>query len=109
MTDGIWWFLLFWLPDYLHKQFGMTGEKVMWPTFIVYGVAIAGSIFGGGIPMFFMNKGWETYRARMTAMLIIAVFPLFLLFTQYFGDTAAFGDKASILAIALICIGAAAH
>ncbi len=37
MTDGIWWFYLFWLPDYLHKQFGMTKAEVMWPTFIVYG------------------------------------------------------------------------
>ena len=24
MTDGIWWFYLFWLPDYLEKQFHMT-------------------------------------------------------------------------------------
>jgi MFS transporter, ACS family, hexuronate transporter len=23
-TDGVWWFYLFWLPDYLIKQFGMT-------------------------------------------------------------------------------------
>jgi ACS family hexuronate transporter-like MFS transporter len=109
MTDGIWWFLLFWLPDYLKKQFGMTGHEVMWPTFIVYGIAIVGSVFGGSIPMFFMNKGWEAYKARMTAMLIIAVFPMFLLLTQYFGNKDAFGDNASILAIAVICIGAAAH
>lgn len=109
MTDGIWWFLLFWLPDYLKKQFGMTAHDVMWPTFIVYGVAIIGSIFGGSIPMFFMNKGWEAYKARMTAMLIIAFFPLFLLLTQYFGNVEVFGSSASTLAIAVICIGAAAH
>jgi len=29
MTDGIWWFYLFWLPDYLKKQFGMTKHDVM--------------------------------------------------------------------------------
>ena len=109
MTDGIWWFLLFWLPDYLKKQFGFTGSEVMLPTFIVYGVAIFGSIFGGSIPMFFMNKGMEAYKARMTAMLIISLFPLVLLSTQYFGDKAAFGDYASTLAVAVICIGAAAH
>jgi len=29
LTDGIWWFYLFWLPDYLKKQFGMTKHEVM--------------------------------------------------------------------------------
>lgn len=109
MTDGIWWFLLFWLPDYLKKQFGMTGEQVMLPTFIVYGIAIIGSVFGGSIPMFFINKGWEVYRARITAMFIIALFPLLVLSTQYFADKSIFGDRAVIYAVAVICIGAAAH
>lgn len=109
LTDGIWWFLLFWLPDYLKKQFGMTGSEVMLPTFIVYGVAIFGSIFGGSVPMFLMNKGMEVYKARLTAMFIIALFPMVLLLTQYFGNREAFGSYASILAIGVICIGAAAH
>lgn len=109
MTDGVWWFYLFWLPDYLKKQFGMTGEDVMLPTFIVYGVAIFGSIFGGSIPMMFMNRGWHVYKARMTAMLIIAFFPLFVLTTQYFGNVSVFGSNAAVLSIAVICIGAAAH
>lgn len=109
MTDGIWWFLLFWLPDYLKKQFGMDTHAVRWPTFIVYGIAIFGSIYGGRIPMLFMNKGVEPYKARMTSMFIIALLPLILLSTQYFGDKAIWGDNASILAIAVICVGAAAH
>ena len=109
LTDGIWWFLLFWLPDYLKKQFGMTGEEVMLPTFIVYGTAIFGSVFGGSIPMFFINKGMEVYKARTTAMLIIACFPLLLLSTQYFANKGVFGTNAVILAVAVICIGAAAH
>ena len=109
LTDGIWWFLLFWLPDYLKKQFGMTGEQVMWPTFIVYGIAIAGSVFGGGLPMRLINKGMPVYKARMTAMLGIALLPLSLLTTQYFGNKSSFGSYASILAIGVICIGAAAH
>jgi ACS family hexuronate transporter-like MFS transporter len=109
LTDGIWWFLLFWLPDYLKKQFGLTGEEVMLPTFIVYGVAILGSTFGGSLPLFLINKGMPVYKARMTAMFIIALFPLLLLFTQYFGNKAHFGDHAIILAVGIICIGAAAH
>lgn len=109
MTDGIWWFLLFWLPDYLIKQFGMTIREVMWPTFIVYGIAVIGSVYGGSIPMFFMNKGWQVYKARMTAMLIIALCPLLVLLTQVFSDKAVFGNYAATLTIAVICIGAAAH
>jgi ACS family hexuronate transporter-like MFS transporter len=87
----------------------MTTKQVMWPTFIVFGIAIIGSVFGGGIPMFFMNRGWQTYKARMTAMFLIALFPLLLITTQYFGNVAHFGYYASILAITVICIGAAAH
>ncbi len=109
LTDGVWWFYLFWLPDYLKKQFGMTGKEVMLPTFVVYGVAIFGSIFGGSIPMMFMNKGWEAYKARMVSMLLIAVFPLSVLSTQYFGNAEQFGTMAATLSIIVICIGAAAH
>ena len=109
MTDGIWWFLLFWLPDYLKKQFGMTAQEVTWPTFIVFGIAIIGSVGGGSIPMFFMNKGWETYKSRMTAMFLIACAPLTVLLAQYFGNVEHFGSNASILAVAVICIAGAAH
>lgn len=109
LTDGVWWFYLFWLPDYLKKQFGMTKQEVMIPTFIVYGVAIFGSIYGGSIPLTLMKKGMQAYKARMTAMLIIAVFPLVVSSTQYFGDVARFGNLASFLAISVICVGAAAH
>jgi ACS family hexuronate transporter-like MFS transporter len=109
MTDGIWWFYLFWLPDYLKKQFGMTKHEIMMPTFIVYGVAIVGSIYGGAIPMALIKKGVGIYNARMLAMLMIAACPLVVLTTQYFGDVARFGGMASVLAVAVIAVGAAAH
>jgi ACS family hexuronate transporter-like MFS transporter len=109
LTDGVWWFYLFWLPDYFRKQFGMTTEEVRLPTFIVYGVAIIGSVYGGSIPMNFIRKGMAVYQARMRAMLLIAVFPLVVLSTQYFGDVAHFGRMAAVLACATICIAAAAH
>lgn len=109
MTDGIWWFLLFWLPTYVRQQFGAglpkeeVAHMVMISNFVVFGIAIIGSVYGGSIPMSFMNKGWQAYKARMTAMLIIACAPLLLLSTQYM---AGFGIVA---AIAIISIGGAAH
>jgi ACS family hexuronate transporter-like MFS transporter len=110
MTDGIWWFLLFWLPTYIKQQFcvGMDPHEtkivVMTATFVVYGIAIFGSIYGGSIPMTFMNKGWKTYKARMTALLLIAFAPVLLLSTQYAAAT--WGIYA---AVAIISIGGAAH
>ena len=109
MTDGIWWFYLFWLPDYLRKQFGMTKHEIMFPTFVVYGIAIIGSIYGGSIPLSFMNKGMHVYKARMKALLIIAFFPLVVLFTQFLANKDQFGYMASTFAVAVICIAAAAH
>jgi ACS family hexuronate transporter-like MFS transporter len=109
MTDGIWWFYLFWLPDYLVKQFNMKIHDTMWPTFIVYGVAIIGSVYGGSIPMTLMKRGMPVYKARMTAMFLIALCPLAVLSTQYFGNVGHFGDMAKVYAVAVICIGAAAH
>ncbi len=110
LTDGVWWFYLFWLPDYLHKQFGMTKQQVMIPTFIVYGVAIFGSIYGGRVPMKLIQRGMPVYRARMLAMAILAIFPLAVLLTQYLGDVHRFGPVwAPVGAVAMISIGAAAH
>ena len=109
MTDGIWWFYLFWLPAYLHDQFKMTQSQVRLPTFIVYGVAILGSIYGSSIPLTLIKRGMAVYKARMTTMFAIALFPLAVLTTQYFGNVARFGDWASILAVAVICIGCTAH
>jgi len=109
MTDGVWWFLLFWLPTYVKQQFcsGLSTEQtahyVMYSNFVVFGIAIIGSVYGGSIPMTFMNRGWQTYKARMTAMLLIAFAPLLLLSTQYM---AGFGIVA---AIAVISVGGAAH
>ena len=108
-TDGIWWFLLFWLPTYVQQQFCQnldpTSAKhvVMYSTFVVFGIAIIGSVYGGSIPMSLMNKGWEAYKARMTSLLIIAFFPLLLIGTQY---AAGLGLVA---AVAIISIAGAAH
>jgi MFS transporter, ACS family, hexuronate transporter len=110
LTDGIWWFLLFWLPTYVKQQFCVgldkttTAEYVMVSNFIVFGIAIFGSVYGGTIPMSFIKKGWATYKARMTAMLLIACAPLLLLTTQWMA-----GSYGIIAAVAVICIGGAAH
>ncbi|MGH7238396.1 MAG: MFS transporter, partial [Candidatus Saccharimonadales bacterium] len=66
-------------------------QQIIWPTFIVYAISIVGSTYGGNLPRIMINRGMPVFKARMTAMFIIALFPLFLLLTQYFGDKAIFG------------------
>jgi len=110
MTDGIWWFFLFWTPDYLKQQFNLTPVVQGYLYFIILGIAIFGSVFGGSIPMFFMNKGWQTYKARMTSMLMIAFVPLLILSTQFFANEAVFGKTLAVtLAVSILCLCAAAH
>jgi len=46
--------------------------------------------------MTLMKRGMPVYRARMTAMFIIAVFPLTVLTTQYFGDVGRFRRPGSL-------------
>src|SRR5690606_9860792 len=85
MTDGVWWFFLFWLPAYLKAQYGLTGTQVMLPLGVLYSMTMFGSIGGGWFPMYFINKGYNPYEGRMRAMLVIALFPLVVLAAQPLG------------------------
>jgi ACS family hexuronate transporter-like MFS transporter len=81
-TDGVWWFFLFWLPAFLKSYYGMTGTQIMLPLSVLYTMTMIGSISGGWFPAYFMKKGMNVYRARMTAMGVIAIFPLIVLLVQ---------------------------
>lgn len=72
MTDGIWWFYLFWLPDFLKEQYGLSKTGLSAPVAVVYLIAIAGSLLGGWLPLRLANLGWPVSRARRTSMLIYA-------------------------------------
>ncbi|MBC3541186.1 MFS transporter [Rufibacter sediminis] len=103
ITDGVWWFFLFWLPAYLKAQYGLTGTEVMLPLSVLYSMTMVGSIFGGWFPMYFINKGYNPYEGRMRAMLVIALFPLVVLAAQPLGDVSFW------FPVILIGVGASAH
>ena len=103
MTDGVWWFFLFWLPKYMEAQFGMTGTDIAFPLFVLYSMTMVGSIGGGWFPMYFVRKGFNEYDARMRAMFIIALFPLVILAAQ------PLGDYSYWIPVLLIGVGASAH
>jgi ACS family hexuronate transporter-like MFS transporter len=103
MTDGVWWFFLFWLPAYLKAQYGMTGMQVTLPLSVLYTLTCVGSIGGGWFPMYFINKGYDPYAGRMRAMLTIAFIPLLVLLAQPLGGISYW------LPVIIIGIGASAH
>ena len=103
MTDGVWWFFLFWLPAYLKDQYRMENTQVSLPLTVLYSMTMVGSICGGWFPAFFMKKGFEPYKARMTAMLIIALIPLVVLLAQPLGYISMW------IPVVLIGMGCSAH
>jgi len=103
MTDGVWWFFLFWLPAYLKDQYHMTGTDIMLPLSILYSMTMFGSIGGGFFPVYFMNRGYKPYDGRMRAMLMIAFIPLVVLAAQPLGGITYWYP------VLLIGVGASAH
>ncbi|WP_397453301.1 MFS transporter [Pseudomonas sp. NA-150] len=103
MTDGVWWFFLFWLPTYLSEQYGMKGAAIVLPLTVLYSMTMVGSIGGGWFPSYFMSRGDAPYDGRMKAMLVIALFPLVVLLAQPFGYISFW------VPVVLIGIGASAH
>src|SRR5574344_1558184 len=87
MTDGVWWFFLFWTPAYLDSQFNIAPTDYLGMTliFTLYLITML-SIAGGYLPTYFVNKkGMNPYAGRMLAMFIFALFPLLGIFAQPLG------------------------
>lgn len=103
LTDGVWWFFLFWSPAYLKAQYNMVGTQIAWPIAVLYTITVVGSVFGGKFPTYFINRGMNPYAGRMRAMLIIAFFPLVVLLAQPLGYISYW------VPILLISVGASAH
>ncbi len=88
MTDGVWWFFLFWAPAYFSDQYGYTSDSPMAIAliFTLYAIVTVLSIGGGYLPTYFVDKlGMNPYIGRMRAMLIFACFPLLGLLAQPLG------------------------
>jgi ACS family hexuronate transporter-like MFS transporter len=101
LTDPIWWVYLFWLPDFLNKNYHIDLKNVGLPLIVVYLIADTGSVAGGWISSSLIKRGVTVNRARKTAMLIcaLAVVPV------------VFAAKASSVWVAVLLVGlaAAAH
>ena len=101
LTDPVWWFYLFWLADFLKKEYNIGLSGLSLPLMVIYIVADFGSIGGGWLSSTLLKRGWDVNRARKTAMLICALLVVPVTFAVM--------THNMWLAVGLISIAAAAH
>lgn len=86
LTDPIWWFYLFWLPDFLESEYHLKGIAIGLPVALVYSLSTVGSIVGGWLPMQLIKKNISLLKARKISMLIYAFCVLPIVFAQLLGS-----------------------
>lgn len=84
LTDPIWWFFLFWLPDFFSKHFGYNIKESALPLIVIYALVTVLSILGGTLTKFLANRGWSLNKVRKISMLIFACCVVPVIFVQYF-------------------------
>jgi ACS family hexuronate transporter-like MFS transporter len=101
LTDPIWWVYLYWLPDFLHKNHGLSLTELGPPVVTIYVLADIGSIGGGWLSSSLIKRQWTINASRKVAMLVCAVAVVPIVFAAM---------TASLwTAVALIGLAAAAH
>lgn len=101
LTDGVWWFYLFWLPKFLDARYGIKLGKLALPIIIIYLVADVGSVGGGWMSGALIKRGWNVGKARKATMLTAALLIV---------PTAAAPLAESLwVAVAIVSVAAAAH
>lgn len=104
LTDGVWWFLLFWIPAYLKSVYGLDSTQSAPHVFVVYAISMISVFSAGYFPAYFMNKKkLNPYDGRMRAMLLFAFFPLLILLAQPLGGISVW------IPVIIIGIAATAH
>ena len=103
LTDPIWWFYLFWLPDFLESEYHLKGTAIGLPVAMVYTLSTLGSIGGGWLPLQLIKRNISLFKARKVSMLIYAFCVLPIVFAQLLGSLNMW------LAVIVIGFAAAAH
>jgi len=101
MTDPIWWFYLYWIPNFLRQNHGLDLSTIGLPLIVIYVIADVGSIGGGWLSSTFIKRGWSINKARKTAMLICALAVTPIIFAS--------NVKNLWVAVGLVGLAAAAH
>jgi ACS family hexuronate transporter-like MFS transporter len=98
LSAPIWWFYLYWLPKFLHQQYGLDLATLGPPLVVIYTMTTVGSIGGGWLSGALLKRGWSLNASRKTALLICALCVVPVVFAA----------QASNLWVATFLIGLAA-
>jgi ACS family hexuronate transporter-like MFS transporter len=101
LTDPVWWFYLFWIADFLQKDYGLDLQGRSLPLAVIYIVSSVGSVGGGWLSGALIRRGWSVNTARKSTMLLCALLVVPIAFAP--------GTKSMWGAVALVSIAAAAH
>lgn len=106
LTDGVWWFYLFYLPQFLNRNYGLTLKAAYWYIVAVYLISSIGSILGGSLSGALMHRGMSVNNGRKFAMLLMALCVLPVVFVPHMSSL--FPSNAWPATL-LIALAAAAH
>jgi len=101
LTDGVWWFYLFWGAKFLFEQFGVDIKNIGLPFLIIFIMADAGSLLGGLASGALIKKGWSINKARKMTLLVNAIIILPVAMVPVI--------VSKWIAVFLIGLGAAGH
>jgi ACS family hexuronate transporter-like MFS transporter len=101
LIDPIWWFYLFWIPDFLQRKHGLALIKIAVPIMVIYLISDLGSILGGWGSSRLIKSGRSINAARKITMLVCALSVVPVVFAYQTGDMWA--------AVLLIGLAAAGH
>lgn len=72
-SDLCWFFLLFWIPDFFGRQFGMSQGTLGGPVALIYSLAALGALSSGLLFPRLVARGLSVNRARKSSMLFYAL------------------------------------
>lgn len=101
LTDGVWWFYIFWLPGYWQKTFHLTLESNRLPVMLSFGISIVGGIYGGYLSGALIKRGKSVGTARKTALLMCALGILPVVLVPFIQNL--------WVVVALVCLAMSAH
>jgi len=73
LSDQVWWFLLFWTPDLLHRVFHLSVGQIGGPLATIYACAAGGSLLGGYVSGRLLTLGLSLNAARKLTLLCCAL------------------------------------
>lgn len=101
LTDPIWWFYLFWIPDFLQRNHGVSLIGLGAPIVVIYVMADIGSVAGGWLSSRLIHRGRSVNFARKLTMLVCALCVVPIIF--------AFRVEGLWTAVLIIGLAAGAH